>query len=296
MARLKELEEAFFRARAKALSLLRESSPPFIFGFPREEVFRRGEVVGSKVLVYERLARGMDRLRQLLRTKAPPQEGTTVVALSLSEARGRFRRRWFAGEGGLWFSFMLYDDFLPELRGWLPLLVGCALAEAVRGFSVPATLKWVNDLMLSGRKLCGVLTEGEQVGGESWLLVGVGLNVNNDPPPFLPAISLKAYLGRELPLTEVFGKVCASLVKYYGLFRAYEVKKVKEPATDLPLAQIFSAFADCFGRLVAFSEDLSQGVRVKGRALGLDDRGRLILEAEDGEKLFLSSGEIIYLD
>ena len=294
MARLRKLEEAFFRARVKALSHLKEFSPPFIYGLPKDEVFRRGEVIGSKVLVYERLPRGMDLLRQLIRTEAAPQEGTTVVALSLSEARGRFGRRWFAGKGGLWFSFMLYDDFLPELRGWLPLLVGCALAEAVRGLAVPATLKWVNDLMLSGRKLCGVLTEEERVGRESWLLVGVGLNVNNDPPPSLPAVSLKAYLGRERPLSEVFGRVCASLIKYYGLFRAFEAKSLKESAP--PFREIFSAFADCFGRQVAFSEDLSRGIRARGRALGLDERGRLILETEAGDKLFLSSGEILYLD
>ncbi len=293
MAHLKGLVADFTKAYHRALADLKEKEPSLIFGLPKEEVFRRGAIIASDLQVYPELERATEILRRLIARNPSFKEGTTVVALRLTGAKGRLGRAWFAPPGGLWFSLALYDDFGPETRAWLPLLIGCALAEGVRFFGVPARVKWVNDLLVAGKKLAGVLTEQEVFRGERWSLVGIGLNVNNPLPPDLPAISLREILGHPLPLPEVFGRVAACLAKYYGIFRAAEVRYLA--GESLPFKRIFSLFSDTPGRTVVFGQDLQQEAGEIAQVLEIDEKGRLVLQKE-GMRFFFSGGEILYLD
>ncbi len=293
MARLKDFEKAFLTLYQKRLHFLLEKTPSHFHSCPKEEIFRRARVVGSKILAFQELPRAMDYMRKLLRD---PYffEGTVVLAQRLSGARGRFERSWHAPSGGLWLAIAFYEDFLPEIKGWFPILIGVALAETVQHFGVPAKVKWVNDLWVSGRKLAGVLIEEEVLSGERWALVGVGLNVNNSLPEGLPAISLKEFLGRELSLPEVGAEFLAQLAKYYGLLRAMEARLAE--GIELPFAAIFNHFSDTLGRKVRFGKDLTREKGGVGRVLGLDPRGSLVIKTLSGEKIVLSSGEIAYLD
>ncbi|NPA49589.1 MAG: biotin--[acetyl-CoA-carboxylase] ligase [Thermodesulfobacteria bacterium] len=293
MARLRDLEEEISALYHRRLTVLLASEQDPLFGYSGDEIFRRGRIVGSEIFSFERLPRTSEYLRGLLRKEAP-FEGTAVLARELTAAKGRFGRHWYASSGGLWLAVAFYEDFLPEIKGWFPLLVGVALAEAVWHFGVPARLKWVNDLWIAGRKLAGVLIEEEIVRDERWLLVGIGLNVNNPLPEGLPAISLKEYLGGELYLPEVAAELLARLAKYYGLFRAVEARLPEGPS--LPFEALFFRYTDSIGRLVRFGEDLTRAEEGRGRVLGLNPKGGLVIETLSGEKIDLFSGEIAYLD
>ncbi len=294
MARLKGLEREFRHAYQAALARLKDQETFQIFGWPKEEIFRRGEVIASTLWVYDELGRGMDFLKEKLRKDPSFREGSLVLALRLTAAKGRFQRVWLANEGGLWFSFALYDDFCPALKGWVPLLMGCALAEAARAFGAKATVKWINDVLVSGRKLAGILTENVKVGGENWLLIGIGFNVYNPLPPALKAVSLKEALGFSPRLSEVFGEIGARLAKYYGLLRAGEMRFLETGSH--PFREIYLSFADLLGRMVAYGEDILARVEGRARVVDLDPEGKLILEGEGGARLILRSGEITYLD
>jgi BirA family biotin operon repressor/biotin-[acetyl-CoA-carboxylase] ligase len=133
-----------------------------------------------------------DELHRLAAEGAP--EGTAVVAQRQAGGRGSRGRAWSSPEGGLWLSVLWRprpgDD--PHL---LSLRAGLAVADLLDGVGgLPAVqLKWPNDIMVGGRKAGGLLCEARWHGAElSWVVLGLGLNVQNAPPPDarMPAASL----------------------------------------------------------------------------------------------------------
>ena len=194
-------------------------------------------------------------------------------------------------------AMALYDDWLPEVRGWFPILFGLAVAAALRRLGAPVAVKWVNDVHLGGRKICGVLIEQAVAQGEPWSLVGLGVNVNNTPPRGVPALSLKEILGRPVEPTLVFGLVLAEIAKFYGLLRSYE-KSLQEcryegKAPENPLYTAFLELSDTLGQRVLFGYNLEEG-REAGVVKALLPSGALLLETAKGE-VTLTSGEILYL-
>ncbi len=276
--------------------LLNLSFHPLYSFIPSDEILRRGAEIAQQIYCFEKLPRAMDFLRKRLGESKKFKNGTVAIALEMTGAKGRFTRSWFAPRGGLWLSMAVYDSFLPETRGWLPILVGFSLVETVTSFGVPARQKWVNDVLFQGKKLAGVLVEQEvQVSHERWFLIGVGLNVNNFLLPGLAGISLKECLGKELSLAEVAACFLAHLRKYYGLLLAYEKRFLQEEDIPNPFPALFYEFSDTIGRYVAFAEDITQGEEGRGLVKEIDPRGRLIITTSSGEEIILSSGEILYI-
>lgn len=147
-----------------------------------------------------------DAARRLAEAGAP--DGTLVWALKQTAGRGRLGRRWRSAPGGLYATLLLRPEFAPERLAELSLACGAALADALARFGADTAVKPPNDVMALGRdgrwrKLCGVLCEAS---GDSerlhWLLVGFGVNVDNDPP-LARATSLKALRGRAVGLEPV---------------------------------------------------------------------------------------------
>ena len=153
--------------------------------------------------------------RRLADEGAP--DGTLVWALEQSKGKGRMGRRWRSTPGGLYVSWLIRPKFAPERLAEFSLACGAAAAAALRELGVrePA-VKPPNDVLARGddgkyRKICGILCEAS---GDSsrlhWLVVGIGVNVDNDPP-LKRATSLKALLGRETGLEPALSALMRSL-------------------------------------------------------------------------------------
>ncbi len=266
------------------------------------EPLKRGEDVGRVVLAFEELPRAMDFLRKLLDNPSPYlsgplPNGTVVLARRLPKAKGRFDRRWEAREGGLWMALAFYDDLLPEVRGWFPILFGLAVTKALQALGAPVALKWVNDIHLAKKKVCGVLIEQAVHQEEVWSLVGLGINVNNDLPLGVPALSLRQILGKELPVEEIFGRVLAEIAAFYGLLKEYETKlletRYEKERPPNPLQEAFLALSDTLGERIIFGHNLEKEREI-GLAKDISPTGALIIETPRGEIEFLS-GEIAYI-
>ena len=110
------------------------------------------------------------------RARAGETAGLVVVAERQLSGRGRLDRSWVSPpRAGLTFSALLRPDLPADQWGWLPLLAGVAVATALRAQAkVDAVLKWPNDVLVAGRKVCGILAENVPPGG---LVLGIGLNV-----------------------------------------------------------------------------------------------------------------------
>jgi BirA family transcriptional regulator, biotin operon repressor / biotin---[acetyl-CoA-carboxylase] ligase len=158
--------------------------------------------------------------RRLADEGAP--DGTLVWALSQSKGKGRMGRRWRSAPGGLYVSWLIRPKFAPERLADFSLACGAAAAAALRELGVrePA-VKPPNDVLALGadgkfRKVCGILCEAS---GDSsrldWLVVGVGVNVDNDPP-LKRATSLKALTGRRTGLEPALSALMRRLARARG--------------------------------------------------------------------------------
>ena len=124
-----------------------------------------------------------------------------LVAVGADEqtgGRGRRGRRWRSPAGGLYLSWIARPGFEQALGGALPLLAGVAVAEACAARGVPTELKWPNDVLVGGRKLCGVLCEARPQPQQAfgWVaVVGVGVNLRSPEawPPEVPATALEEH-------------------------------------------------------------------------------------------------------
>lgn len=187
-------------------------------------------------------------------------------------ARGRHGRRWVSGEGGLWFSAVLPLD--PPAAGWnaFPLVAGLAVVSMLRGLGLPrAGLRWPNDVLIGGRKICGILMEKFHA---DRVVVGIGLNVANDPAAEEASLAAVATsLSRELPLSpapdDLYEDLLIGLRVLHG--------RVAEEGFAALTPEINSHWAD----LREVELTTAAGL-VRGHFLGVDTRGDLIIGGHGG--------------
>ena len=223
-----------------------------------------------------------NRLKALARGGAP--EWTVVLADVQTGGRGREGRTWVSPPGGLYLSVLLRPRF--EKVGLLPLAAGVAVAEAAAELGVRAELKWPNDVLASGRKLAGILSEAASgPAGVEWVALGVGVNVSLDaarlPSEMQDGVtSLAAEGAADVSVGAVAAAVLARLAVCYDALRS-------SPAAVLSAWR--SHAATWWGSLV----DVRAGeAPLRGRLLEVDEEGALVLELESGERRRLLSGEV----
>lgn len=141
-------------------------------------------MLGQPVIRFDDVGSTMDVLADLAALGAP--EGTTVVADYQASGRGRAQRSWVAPKGAALLHSLLLRPMLPAGRLMpLSILVGESLVATMRdAYSLPAQLKWPNDVLIHGRKVSGVLIQNR--GTPPAVIVGVGINANvheADLPP-----------------------------------------------------------------------------------------------------------------
>jgi BirA family biotin operon repressor/biotin-[acetyl-CoA-carboxylase] ligase len=139
----------------------------------------RTRVLGRK-LIYREEVDSTNRVAKELAIKGE-EEGAVVISELQKAGRGRWSRHWLSPRGGVWFSVLLRPKI--ELSGAtiLTLMGGVAVAKAVSELTgLKPSLKWPNDVMVGGRKLCGILTESASTGSQYSLVIGVGLNAYVD--------------------------------------------------------------------------------------------------------------------
>ncbi len=131
---------------------------------------------GQRVLYYPRLTSTMDIARQEAQNKAA--EGTMVIADEQTAARGRLKRAWISPGGNIAFSIILYPGIthLP----YLIMLASLAVVHSIESVTgLKSQIKWPNDVLINGRKVCGILIESDvRSNAVHYTIIGIGINVN----------------------------------------------------------------------------------------------------------------------
>jgi BirA family biotin operon repressor/biotin-[acetyl-CoA-carboxylase] ligase len=218
--------------------------------------------------------------------RAGAPEGAVVVADAQERGRGRLGRAWHSPPGdSLYFSVVLRPRLPLERVPPLTLAAGVAVCEAVARFDVAPSLKWPNDLLASGRKLAGILTEAaSQRDRVEHVIVGIGVNLNNAAfPDELSSIatSLRQERGGRAVDRAAFAAVLCERLELH-------VERFVESGAAA-VAAAWRRHAAFFGARVRVTTGLAP---VVGRAEGIDDDGALLLRLDDGRLLRLHAGEL----
>ncbi|WP_315793028.1 biotin--[acetyl-CoA-carboxylase] ligase [Paenibacillus sp. BIC5C1] len=215
-------------------------------------------------------------------------EGAVVLAEEQTGGRGRFGRKWYSPPGrGIWMSVLMRPKLALQNTPQLTLLAGVAVCRAIRSYTgADAGIKWPNDLLIGGRKVCGILLESTVEDHEvRYCVAGIGVDVNFDEKDYPEdlisiATSLKMETGQTIDRTKLAAAILSELERLYFLYQ-------KEGFGVI--SSLWEALSVSMNRAIKVANP--QGI-IEGTAIGLDPSGALIVEQENGERVSIYSGEV----
>lgn len=208
-------------------------------------------------------------------------DGTLVIADAQTAGKGRLGRVWESPHGsGIWMSILLKPDVSLESVSQITLVAGMAVCRAV---GIDAMIKWPNDVVIDGKKICGILTEmSAEIERINYVICGIGINVNT---PSFPeelqdkATSLFVETAKKHEREKIAADVLNEFEKLYNVFTE----------------KGFSFLADEYRKMcVTLNKDVRVIYRnneLTGKAVDIDDSGNLIVETENGQ-ITVHSGEV----
>lgn len=225
-----------------------------------------------------------NEIRRMAENGAP--DGTLAIAEIQTAGKGRRGRSWTSPRGsGIWMSFLLRPEFAPEYASMLTLVTAMAVERAVREETgLDCQIKWPNDIVVNGRKICGILTEmSTEEDSIRYVVVGIGINVNTREFPEeirKTATSIALECGHPVRRAPLAAAVLKAWEGFYETFKK---------TLDLSLLK-----EEYNSRLVNMGREVKvlapKGDYI-GISYGITDTGELIVET-DGERREVMSGEV----
>ncbi|MBU3916617.1 biotin--[acetyl-CoA-carboxylase] ligase [bacterium] len=257
---IKKLQESGYEIESSSKGYRFISAPDALYPweFPDRE---------STIHYFEEIPSTMETAKELARKGCP--SFTVVIAGRQIKGRGRLKRTWHSDNGGLYFTLVVRPKIPPSMMSRISFAASLNLARTLReDYGVDAMVKWPNDILVNEKKLSGMLCEMEvESDMVSFLNIGIGLNVNNDPKEKEPnSVSLKELLGREVPRKEV---LCGFLDRLE--------KELSKDNLDhiIPEWKKYTLTLNRHVRIVTTNAEL------EGKAVDVDDSGALLLEQAD---------------
>lgn len=248
--------------------------------------------LGRELIVFNRITSTNDFLKRLARRGA--KEGATILADEQSAGRGRLGRKWQSPAGkGLWFSFLLRPQLPLDKIGVLSLAIAALIAETLtQQCGKDFRVKWPNDVLLGGKKVCGILCETQMSPTNvEAVIAGVGINVLQTEDDL--AVEWR---GRA---TSLFAAGCANLDRkniFAALLAAFEKNLMGEISPRLPrLVAQWCARCEGLGEPITVLPANMSGLQsesTSGIFESLGEGGELIVRLPSGGLRFFSAGEI----
>lgn len=214
--------------------------------------------------------------------------GLVLIADHQLAGRGRLGRTWTAPAGSaIAISVLLRPERDPAAWTWLPLLAGLAVADSLRAVaSVPAVLKWPNDVLVEGAKISGTLAERVDSPAGAACVLGIGINVHltAEQLPVPTATSLAVLRpGKTFVRAEIIATMLATLALLYHRW---------EDGRDAQLIGEYERRCATLGRPVRVHRP--DGTTVEGEAVGVDTEGRLRVRTA-GQIVLFAAGDVTHL-
>ena len=214
--------------------------------------------------------------------------GTLIIADKQTNGRGRRKRSFISPSGGIYMSFVLNSERFATIDHGVMITYAvnavCEAIETVTGKH--PQVKWMNDIFLDGKKICGILTESAsdfETGEIQWIVLGIGINFSisaKDFPKEIETIAASIYKeGEEISATR--NELAAAIINKILSEKAFFDKR--------DILQKYRERLNMLGKRICI---VSREGEIYAKAIDIDEEGCLIAECEDGSTRHFSDGEI----
>lgn len=214
------------------------------------------------------------------------EDGMAVIADSQTAGKGRLGRNFFSPSGtGLYMSIIIRPDMSLDTVQLITSCAACAAAEAIETLcGREVSIKWVNDLYMNGRKICGILTEASlslETKSLDYAVIGIGINVLSVKNIFGDDLSeIATSIEDETGLKLNRNRLCAEILNH--LESSLGGIEKRDFLDGYRRREILT------GNIISASPN---GIPITGKAVGIDENAGLVIELSDGSRRTLSSGE-----
>ncbi|KXA88633.1 hypothetical protein AKJ39_02370 [candidate division MSBL1 archaeon SCGC-AAA259J03] len=238
------------------------------------------EIVGREIIHYEEVKSTNLKMRE----KSEEEEGLIILAERQTEGKGRLGRNWKSPKGGIWMSVLLKPNIPPVETPLLTMISSTSVFESLQEIGIEGSIKWPNDVLVDGEKICGILTEMDaEMGALNYVIIGIGLNVNFDKNelPDTGATTVQSILEEKVDRKALTGSIITNLDKWYRKLK----KNSKEEILDS-----WRANSHNLGRKV--DVEMVTGESFTGTAVDFTDTGGLVVKGENGSERTFLSGDV----
>lgn len=282
---INQLKEAGYEIEAQQNKGYRLMAAPDLMTEVEIKSLMHTDWVAKEVLYFDTIDSTNTKAQEL--AEKGYQSGTLVVADKQESGKGRRGRSWVSPSGtGIFMTLMIKPDINPNNASMLTLVAALAVAKAITSVTgEEALIKWPNDIVINGKKVCGILTEmNAQFDYINHIVVGIGINVHNESFPeeisqMASSLTIEAG-GKRFHRAQIIAETMAYFEQYYDTFLK---------------TQDLSALVREYDKLLV---NRNKSVRVldpkepfDGKAMGITPKGELIVDTWESRKL-VSSGEV----
>ena len=282
---MKQLKEAGYNIEAQQNKGYHIVSAPDVMDAAELKSIWKPKWVGCEILYFDSIDSTNTKAQELAEKGYP--SGTLVVADKQIAGKGRRGRNWESPSGcGIFMTLMLKPDINPNNASMLTLVSALAVAKALADITgKDAKIKWPNDIVIDGRKVCGILTEmSAQFDYINNIVIGIGINVNNSSFPeeiSATASSLRLLSGgKKYRRAEIIEKIMEYFEKYYSIFLETE-----------DLSALVNEYDAMLVNMKKQVKVLDPKEPFEGKAMGITKTVELIVDTWESRKL-VSSGEV----
>lgn len=282
---INQLKEAGYEIEAQQNKGYRLMAAPDLMTEAEIKSLMHTDWVAKEVLYFDTIDSTNTKAQELAEKGYP--SGTLVVADKQESGKGRRGRSWVSPSGtGIFMTLMIKPDINPNNASMLTLVAALAVAKAITSVTgEEALIKWPNDIVINGKKVCGILTEmNAQFDYINHIVVGIGINVHNESFPeeisqMASSLMIEAG-GKRFHRAQIIAETMSYFEQYYDIFLK---------------TQDLSALVREYDKLLV---NRNKSVRVldpkepfDGKAMGITPKGELIVDTWESRKL-VSSGEV----
>jgi BirA family biotin operon repressor/biotin-[acetyl-CoA-carboxylase] ligase len=245
-----------------------------------------GQFIGHQLYYYEEIGSTNDEAFHLGLSGAP--EGTALIAEKQNAGKGRMQRVWHSPAGSNIYTSIILRPKIESARApQISILAGVAVADVLESYCPDRIkLKWPNDVLIDGKKVCGILSQMKTAASEvDFIVLGIGINVNISYSQFPEEIcklatSLAIETGRKISRQELIISLYENLAKWYKQILKDGFCRIKEK---------WLSMSPMIGELV---QVMFQKEAVSGKAIGIDEDGSLLLLTAGNKELKVSAGDV----
>lgn len=261
-------------------------STPDILNYEEIHKYLKTEYMGREIYYFDTLDSTNLKAKELAANGQ--KEGTVIIAEEQTSGRGRLGRSWTSpNKKGIWMSIILTPEIEPTDAAKVTQVAAAAVWKGINEIGIKTQIKWPNDIVLNGKKVCGILTEmSGELNRLNYLVVGIGINANISKEDFPEEIkslatSLKIENNKEIKRKELIGRILNNFEELYKeLIHHNRIDKSIKICTENSVI---------IGKNVRL---ILKGTEEEVKAIGISKEGELIVQDKAGNISNIISGEI----